>query len=113
MAMSKTKKIIVKGSEVNLYVHGKNEYISITDIAKSRNSNEPFAIINNWMRSRSTIEFIGLWETLCNPNFKPLEFERFKNEAGLNRFTLSVKKWIEKTNAIGIGAKTTSLSHKS
>jgi hypothetical protein len=78
MAMSKTKKIIVKGSEVNLYVHGKNEYISITDIAKSRNSNEPFAIINNWMRSRSTIEFIGLWETLCNPNFKPLEFERFK-----------------------------------
>jgi hypothetical protein len=103
--MSKTKKIIVKGSEVTLYVQGKNEYISITDIAKSRNSNEPFAIINNWMRSRSTIEFIGLWETLCNPNFKPLEFERFKNEAGSNYFVLSPQRWIETTNAIGIISK--------
>ncbi len=111
--MAKSKKIIVKGSEVTLYVQGKNEYISITDIAKSRNSNEPFAIINNWMRSRSTIEFIGLWETLCNPNFKPLEFERFKNEAGSNYFVLSPQRWIETTNAIGIIFKQLRLATKS
>jgi hypothetical protein len=66
---------------------------------------EPFAIINNWMRSRSTIEFIGLWEKLCNPDFKPLEFERFKNEAGSNYFVLSPQKWIETTNAKGIISK--------
>ena len=76
MAINKT--INVKGTEITLFSKGVTDYISLTDIAKSRNSSEPFAIINNWMRSRSTIEFIGLWEKLCNPDFKPLEFERFK-----------------------------------
>jgi hypothetical protein len=103
--MDKNKKIIVKGTEISLLSKGINDYISITDIAKSRNNAEPFAVINNWMRSRSTIEFIGLWEQLCNPDFKPLEFERFKNEAGSNYFVLSPQRWIEATNSIGIISK--------
>jgi hypothetical protein len=104
-SMAQTKIIIVKGTEISLYSQGINDYISLTDIAKSRNNTEPFAVINNWMRSRSTIEFIGLWEKLCNPDFKPLEFERFKNEAGSNYFVLSPQRWIESTNAIGIISK--------
>ncbi len=103
--MPKNKTIIVKGTEVTLFSEGVSDYISLTDIAKSRNSSEPFAIINNWMRSRSTIEFIGLWEKLCNPDFKPLEFERFRNEAGSNYFVLSPQRWIETTNAKGIISK--------
>ena len=100
--MAKNKIINVKGTAVTLFSEGVSDYISLTDIAKSRNSSEPFAIINNWMRSRSTIEFIGLWEKLSNTDFKPLEFERFKNEAGSNYFVLSPQRWIEATNAIGI-----------
>ncbi len=103
MAINKT--INVKGTEITLFSKGVADYISLTDIAKSRNSSEPFAIINNWMRSRSTIEFIGLWEKLCNPDFKPLEFERFKKEAGSNYFVLSPQRWIDATNAIGIISK--------
>ena len=103
--MAKNKIITVKGTEVTLFSEGVSDYISLTDIAKSRNNSEPFAIINNWMRSRSTIEFIGLWEKLSNPDFKPLEFERFKNEAGSNYFVLSPQRWIEATNAKGIIAK--------
>ena len=103
--MSKSKIINVKGSKITLLSKGSNDYISLTDIAKFRNKAEPFAVINNWMRSRSTIEFIGLWEKLCNPDFKPLEFERFKNEAGSNYFVLSPQRWIEATSAIGIISK--------
>jgi len=103
--MTKSKTINVKGIEIAIYTQGINDYISLTDIARSRNNTEPFAVINNWMRSRSTIEFIGLWEKLCNPDFKPLEFERFKNEAGSNYFVLSPLRWIESTNAIGIISK--------
>jgi hypothetical protein len=103
--MNKSKSINVKGTEITLLSQGVNDYISLTDIAKSRNNTEPFAVINNWTRSRSTIEFIGLWEQLCNPGFKPLEFERFKNEAGSNYFVLSPQRWIEATNAIGIISK--------
>jgi KilA-N domain len=76
--MAKNKIINVNGSEITILSKGINDYISLTDIAKTRNSSEPFAIINNWMRNRSTIEFIGLWEQLSNPDFKPLDFERFK-----------------------------------
>ncbi len=101
----KSQKLIVKGSEISVMHIEKEDYISLTDIAKSRNTNEPFAIINNWMRNRSTIEFIGLWEKLCNLVFKPLEFERFKTEAGNNYFVLSPQRWIEATNAIGIISK--------
>lgn len=79
--------------------------ISLTDIAKYRNPTEPFSIINNWMRSRNTIEFLGLWEKLNNVDFKPIEFERFRNEAGSNYFVLSPQRWIENTNALGIISK--------
>jgi hypothetical protein len=94
----KNRTIHVKGNEITLLTRGTEDYISLTDIAKTRNTTEPFAVINNWMRSRSTIEFIGLWEELCNPGFKPLEFERFKNEAGSNYFVISPQRWIESTN---------------
>jgi hypothetical protein len=103
--MNKKETISVQGTEVILLSHKESDYISLTDIAKYRNSREPFSIINNWMRSRSTIEFIGLWEYLNNPDFKPLEFERFKTEAGSNYFVLSPQRWIEATNAIGIISK--------
>ncbi|MDR3227556.1 MAG: KilA-N domain-containing protein [Prevotellaceae bacterium] len=100
--MSKKETINVKGTEITFFSPQKNEenYICITDIARYRNTLEPFSIINNWMRSRSTIEFIGLWEMLNNPDFKPIEFERFKTEAGSNYFVLSPQRWIETTNAV-------------
>ena len=82
----------------------KNDYISLTDIAKYK-SDDPTAVIGNWMRNRNTIEYLGIWESLYNPNFKPLEFEGFKKEAGLNAFTLSPQKWINTTAAIGIISK--------
>jgi len=104
--MSKsTSKIIVQEREITILSSNREEFISLTDIARYRNSAEPFSIINNWMRSRSTIEFIGLWEKLNNPDFKPLEFERFRNEAGSNYFVLSPQRWIETTNAVGIISK--------
>lgn len=80
------------------------DYISLTDIARYA-STEPFSVINNWLRNKDTISFLGLWEQLNNPNFKPIEFERFKNAAGANAFTLSPQKWINATNAIGIISK--------
>jgi len=100
--MKKTRTISVKGREIIVSRKEQEDYISLTDIAKYRNGAEPFSIINNWMRSRSTIELLGLWEQLSNPDFKPLEFERFKNEAGSNYFVLSPQRWIEATNAIGL-----------
>ena len=105
--MSKTKRtsIEVQGTAVAIVSHGAADFISLTDIARYRNSQEPFAVINNWMRSRSTIEFLGLWEKLTNPDFKPLEFERFRNEAGSNYFVLSPQRCIESTQAIGITSK--------
>ncbi len=99
------QKIDVQGTEIALMVREREDYISLTGIAKYRNPAEPFAVINNWMRSRSTIEFLGLWERLSNPDFKPLEFERFRAEAGSNYFVLSPQRWIEATSAAGIIAK--------
>ena len=78
------------------------DYISITDISKQKNATDPNGVIANWMRNRNTVEFLGIWETLHNPNFNPLEFEGFRKEAGLNAFTLSPTRWIEAINAIGI-----------
>ena len=80
---------------------GQDDYISLTDIARYR-SDEPKDVIKNWIRSKATIEFLGLWEELNNPNFKGVEFDSFRNEAGANTFTLSPQKWIDATNAIGI-----------
>lgn len=81
-----------------------NDYISLTDIARYK-SDEPTAAIQNWMRNKDTIEFLGLWEKLNNPVFKHREFEGFKTQAGANAFTMSPKKWIENTSAIGIISK--------
>ena len=105
MSQAKRTSIEVQGVAITIASQNNQDFISLTDIARYRNLREPFAVINNWMRSRSTIEFLGLWEKLCNPSFKPLEFERFKNEAGSNYFVLSPQRWIESTQAIGITSK--------
>ena len=81
------------------------EYINITDIAKYKNSSRSDDLIRNWLRNRNTIEFLGIWEQLNNPDFKPVEFDGFKKQAGLNSFTLTPKQWIEKTAAIGLISK--------
>lgn len=96
--------ITAKGFEISVITAAQTDYISITDIARYK-SDDPTAVIQNWMRNRETIEFLGLWEELNNPNFKHLDFEGFRMEAGRNAFTLSPKKWIESTNAIGIQSK--------
>ena len=102
---SKMSKLSIQGKDVTLVTVNKKDYISITDIAKYRSSETPADIVKNWLRSRSTIELLGLWEKLYNPDFKLVEFDQFKNEAGANYFVLSPKKWIEKTNAIGLISK--------
>jgi hypothetical protein len=106
MAKKPVKETIhAKGMDIAIYTEDfHNEFISLTDIARYK-SDEPFIVINNWMRGKDTIEFLGLWEQLHNPNFKPIEFDRFRKEAGYNAFTLSPQKWINNTNAIGIVSK--------
>ena len=97
-------KIKVINTEVTVVQINEEDYICITDIAKHK-TDDASAVIANWMRNRNTIEFMGIWETLYNPNFKPLEFEGFKKEAGLNAFTMSPQKWLLATNAIGFVVK--------
>ncbi len=97
--------IHANGIDIGIYTQDfENEFISLTDIARYK-SDDPTAVIQNWMRNRDVIEFLGLWERLHNPDFNPLEFEGFKKQAGANAFTMSPKKWIEATNAIGIVSK--------
>ncbi|EPI54178.1 MULTISPECIES: KilA-N domain-containing protein [Gardnerella] len=106
--MSKIKKetIEAKGFTIQVYTEDfKNDYVSLTDIARYKNKEEPNVVVANWMRNYSTIEYLGIWERLNNPNFKPVEFEGFLKEAGSNAFTLSPKKWSEITNAIGLLVK--------
>ena len=103
--MEKTIKetIHAQGIEIGIYTTDfENEFISLTDIAKYRNEDDPRFVIQNWMRNRNTIEFLGVWETLHNPNFNRVQFDTVKNEAGANRFVMTPTKWIEQTNAIGI-----------
>lgn len=105
--MSKLMKetIHAKGIEIGIYTTDyENEFISLTDIARYK-SDEPKDVIKNWMRSKDTILFLGLWEQLHNPDFKGVEFDAFKNEAGTNAFTMSPKKWVDSTNSIGIVSK--------
>ena len=97
--------IHANGIDIGIYTQDfENEFISLTDIARYK-SDDPTAVIQNWMRNRDVIEFLGLWERLHNSDFKPLEFEGFKKQAGANVFTMSPKKWIEATDAIGIVSK--------
>jgi hypothetical protein len=99
------RKVNVKGTEIVIFSKEKEDYISLTDIARYKDLERSDYILQNWMRNRSTIEFIGLWEQIHNPNFNSIEFDGFKNEAGSNSFTLTPKKWITATNAIGIISK--------
>ena len=102
----KKEQISAKGFSIQVYTEDfKNDYISLTDIAKYKNTDDPRFVIQNWMRNRNTLEFIGLWEVLNNPNFNRVQFDTFRNEAGLNRFTMTPGKWIESTDAIGIVSK--------
>ena len=106
--MSRVKKEMIeaKGFAIQIYTEDfKNDYISLTDIAKYKNTDDPRFVIQNWMRNRNTLEFIGLWEILNNANFNRVQFDTFRNEAGLNRFTMTPSKWIESTGAIGIVSK--------
>ena len=98
-------KINVLNKEITVYTRDEEDYICITDIARYKNSDRTDDLIRNWLRNRNTIEFLGIWEHLNNPNFKPVEFDGFKKQAGLNSFTLTPKQWIEKTGAIGILSK--------
>ncbi|MBN1494293.1 KilA-N domain-containing protein [Candidatus Peregrinibacteria bacterium] len=99
----KQKKINVQGTEIVLLQQKDEDYISLTDMV--RNINNGLVLIEKWLRNKNTIEFIGIWEQINNPNFNSPEFGGIKDQAGLNRFTLSVKEWILKTNSIGIVAK--------
>ena len=97
-------KIVVDNTSITVLRFKESDFISLTDIAK-RKSDEPSTVIGNWIRNRNTIEYLGIWETLYNPDFKLLEFEGFRKEAGLNAFTLSPLKWVITTNAAGICVK--------
>ena len=93
--MAKKDEITVKDVSIRTMKVNGTDYICITDIARQKNEIDPNGVIANWMRSRNTIEYLGLWETLHNANFNPLEFEGFRKEAGLNAFTLSPMRWID------------------
>nr|DAQ26819.1 MAG TPA: KilA-N domain [Caudoviricetes sp.] len=104
--MAPTKKILVNDVEITISEQkDRDDYICLTDMAHFRDKERTNYIIQNWMRLRSTIEFLGLWEHINNPDFKGIEFDAFRNSSGLNSFTLTPKQWIEKTNAIGIISK--------
>lgn len=103
--MVKNKIIHVQGREIALISDKVNDYISLTDMARYRDPERTNYIIQNWMRTRSAIEFCGLWEQLNNSDFKSIEFDAFKNESGSNSFALTPQKWIESTNAKGIISK--------
>ncbi|HWV29705.1 MAG TPA: KilA-N domain-containing protein [Dyadobacter sp.] len=100
----KNQRLIVNDQEIGILSREHGDFISLTDIAKQRDR-APGLVISNWMRNRFTIEFNGLWEQMHNPNFKLLDFEYIKNEAGSNSYVLTPKHWVETTNAIGIMSK--------
>ena len=99
------KKIKTQGLQIYTFKQNENDYISLTDIAKYKNKDEPADIVKNWMRSRSTLEYLGFWEKINNPKFKLVEFDGFRSEAGSNGFVLSPHKWIENTGAVGLISK--------
>ncbi len=103
--MTNNKTITVKGTEIAIFRQSEEDYISLTGIARYRDPERSDYILQNWLRNRSTIEFIGLWEQLNNPGFNSIEFDGFKNQAGSNSFSLTPKRWIEATHAIGIVSK--------
>jgi len=103
--MGKSNTINVKGTDIVVLNNNNEDYISLTGIARHRDADRSDYILQNWLRNRSTIEYLGLWEQLNNPDFKSIEFDGFKNQAGSNSFSLTPKRWIETTNAKGIISK--------
>ncbi len=99
------KELVVKDMTINFFSQKEEDFISITDIAKYKNSDSPADVIKNWLRTKNTIEFLGFWEKINNPDFKLVEFDQFWQNAGANTFVLSPHKWIDSTNAIGIISK--------
>ena len=99
-------KLVVKGAEISVQWNSeRDDFISLTDIAKLKDSDNPRYIIQNWLRNRNTIEFLGVWESLYNPSFNRVEFDAFRSQAGLNNFVMTPQKWVESTRAIGIISK--------
>lgn len=105
MNKNKTTTLEVKGAVITVLSQKEEDYICITDIARYKNAQSTDDLVRNWLRNRNTIEFLGIWEQLNNPDFKPVEFDGIRMQAGLNSFTLTPKQWIEKTGAIGIISK--------
>lgn len=105
MTMANNRKIQVQGTIITVSTGQFEDYISLTDIARYKDASNTDDIIKNWLRNRNTIELLGFWETIYNPDFKPVEFDGFRKQAGLNSFVMTPKKWIESTNAIGITSK--------
>ncbi|TKC63708.1 hypothetical protein FBD94_05005 [Pedobacter hiemivivus] len=99
------KQITVQGIEISIFQQNNADYISLTGIALYKDKERTDYIIQNWLRNRSTIDFVGLWEVLHNPHFNSIEFDGIKNLSGTNSFSLTPKSWIETTNAIGLNAK--------
>jgi len=106
--MSKPKRtsIAVKGAAVTVLSKDRQDYISLTDIARYKDAERTDYLISNWLRNRNTIEFLGIWEQLNNPGFNPIEFDGIKKQAGLNSFILTAKRWIDSTGAIGLVSAT-------
>jgi hypothetical protein len=102
MSKGKRTTLEVQGASVAVFTETQHDIICLTDIAKFKNPDHPDDVIRNWLRSRSTVEFLGLWERLNNPGFNPVEFDGIKMQTGLNSFVLTPKQWIEKTGAVGI-----------
>ena len=99
-------KLVVKGAKISVQWNSeRDDFISLTDIAKLKDSDNPRYIIQNWLRNRNTIEFLGVWESLYNPSFNRVEFDAFRSQAGLNSFVMTPQKWVEATGAIGIVSK--------
>lgn len=103
--MAKNKKIEVLNTEISVQINQQEDYISLTDIARYKDSERTDYIIQNWLRNRNTIEFLGIWEQLNNPAFNPIEFDGIRKQAGLNSFILTAKRWINSTGAIGLVSK--------
>ena len=103
--MVKKESVHVQGTEIAVFTHQRNDYISLTDMAKHKNAEATGLVISHWMSTRYTVEFMGVWEKIYNPDFNVTEFSNIKNESGGNGFVLTSKQWIEKTKAIGIMAK--------
>ncbi len=105
MKKVKQNNIEVQGANIAVFSKAEEDFISLTDIAKFKNSDHPDEVVRNWLRNRNTLEFLGIWERLNNPSFNPVEFDGVRAQAGLNSFTLSPKQWIIKTGAVGILSK--------